>query len=78
MEMFLWAVALMVTSYFITASMMPKPQDAAPAALADFDLPQSEEGTPQAVVFGDVWTSDWQVLWYGNYRVVAIKGKGKK
>lgn len=43
-----------------------------PAALEDFDFPQSTEGTPQIVVFGDVWIEDWTVAWYGSYRNTAI------
>lgn len=78
MPAFLWALAATVASFFITAAMMPKPQNAKPSGLESFDFPQTEEGTPQAVFFGDVWTEDWQVLWYGSYRVQPIYGKGKK
>lgn len=79
---FLWAIGAMVASYAITVLLMPKPkpQKPKPAAFEDFDFPQAEEGTPQAVVFGDCWTPDWIVLWYGNYRTSSIKsgGGGKK
>ncbi|CAB4162470.1 hypothetical protein UFOVP786_56 [uncultured Caudovirales phage] len=43
-----------------------------PAALEDFEFPQSAEGTPQTVVFGDVWIEDWTVAWYGDYRTESI------
>ena len=78
MPMFLFAVALMIASYAITALMTPKPTTPKPAAFDEFDLPQTEEGTPQAVIFGDVWTPDWIVLWYGNYRTSAVKSDGNK
>lgn len=77
MPMFAWALVLMVASYAITALTM-KTQNAEAASLSDFDIPQFEEGTPHAVVFGDVWLEGWQVLWYGNFRTTKIKSKGKK
>lgn len=74
-----FAVVLLVASYAITASTARKPENAKPAVLGDFDFPQSEEGTPQAVVFGDAWIGDWMVLWYGDYQIQAIVSKtGKK
>ena len=82
---FVWAIALLIISYAITALTTPrpkKPDDAKPAILKDFQFPLAEEGTPQAVVFGDCWTPDWQVLWVGNYRTEEIRvstgGGGKK
>ena len=76
---FIFAIALMVASYAIQSLITPKPQKPAPAALDDFDFPQVEEGTPQAVIFGDVWIEDWTVLWFGNMRTSPIRSKaGKK
>jgi len=66
----------MVASTAIQA-LLVKPQKVKPAALEDFDFPQAQEGTPQAVYFGDCWTDGWMVLWYGNMRTTKIK-KGKK
>lgn len=69
------ALVLLFVSFIITMSSIPKvrndPQK--PAAFEDFDFPQSDEGTPQSVVFGEVWTGDWMVLDVGNYRTTAIK-----
>lgn len=76
MPMFAWALIFTVASYVLQA-LLVKPQQIKPAALEDFDFPQAEEGTPQAVFFGDCWTDGWMVLWYGNYRTRKIK-KGKK
>lgn len=75
---FIWAVGMLVASYFIQTLIAPKPETPKPATLEDFDLPQVEEGTAQAVIFGDVWCPDWHVLWYGNLRTSAIKSKGGK
>ena len=72
------AFILLAVSYAITASMSKRAPAKKPAALDEFDFPQADEGTAQAVVFGDVWTEDWMVLWYGDYQVQPIKKKGGK
>jgi len=74
----LWIIGSLVLSYAISAILVKKPAGQKPAALSEFDFPQSDEGTPQGVVFGDAWNSGWQVIWYGNYRNQAIKAKGGK
>lgn len=76
MPMWAWALVAMVASYVITSFMIRTPV-VAPATLEDFDFPQSQDGTPQAVLFGDGWTSGWMVLWYGNFRTIKIKAGGK-
>lgn len=80
---FIWAIALLIVSYAITALTAKKPSvtDARPANLKDFTFPQHNEGTPQAVVFGEVWTPDWMVLYYGGLLTDPIRqggGGGKK
>lgn len=74
---FLVSFALMFASYAITALLTPR-QRIKPASLEEFDFPQVEEGTEQAVFFGDCWTAGWQVLWWGNMRTKKIKKGGKK
>jgi len=73
-------LALMVISYLLTQALTPKPKAPQPAALREFDFPQADEGTPMAVVFGQVWLEGWMVLSVGNYSVEAIEssGGGKK
>lgn len=80
---FLWSIALLIISYTITALTAKKPTvtNAKPATFEDFTFPQHEEGTPQPVIFGDVWIEDWMVLYYGNLSSEAIRtssGGGKK
>lgn len=80
---FVWAIALLIISYAITALTAKKPTvtNAQPASFEDFKLPQHDEGTPQPVVFGDCWIEDWMVLYYGNLKSEAIRtksGGGKK
>lgn len=75
---FLWAIGMLIVSYAIQILITPKPEAPKAAAFEDFDFPQMEDGTPQAIVFGDVWSPDWTVLWYGNYRTSKIKASGGK
>lgn len=76
------ALALMVVSAAITALTAKKApnNDATPSTLAQFQVPSITEGTPQTVVFGDVWLTEWQVLWYGNLESTPIRAAtpGKK
>ena len=72
------AVVLLAASYAITASMSRRQPAKKPATVEEFDFPQADEGTAQAIVFGDVWVTEWMVLWYGDYQISPIKKKGKK
>jgi hypothetical protein len=76
MPLFAWALVFLVASVAIQAILVKTPSTK-PAALEDFDFPQVNEGTPQAVFFGDCWTDGWMVLWYGNYRTSKITKGGK-
>ncbi|NHN78557.1 hypothetical protein HA520_14930 [Azotobacter chroococcum] len=71
-------VAIMVVSMAISYLNQPKAQKPKPAGLSDFDMPVPDEGTPQAVFFGDCWTGDWQVLSFGRFRTSKIKSKSGK
>lgn len=72
------AIVMLVASFVIQAAMAPKQQVQPPAAFDDFNFPQAEEGTPQAVYFGEVWSTSWMVLAVGNYRTTAIRTSGGK
>lgn len=75
----MWVQLLMlVASYVLTSALAPKPQQPKPAAFSDFTFPVAEDGTPQYVVFGDVWIDDWMVLGLDNFRTRAIKTRGGK
>lgn len=73
-----WALFYLVVSAYITHSMIPKAKPRQPEAFEDFDFPQFDEGTPQAVIFGDCWSEDWMVLGVGNYRTTEIRSAGLK
>lgn len=66
-------VFLLIVSYAIQRALAPKPKTPKPAALEDFEFPQIDESTPQAVVFGDVWIEGWFVLGTGNLRTTPVK-----
>ena len=72
------AVVMMVASYVITSTMTPGQQGPKRSTFEEFDFPQADEGVPQAVVFGDVWCPDWQVLGYGDFQVETIEAEGGK
>ncbi|MDR3488616.1 MAG: hypothetical protein P4M05_27390 [Bradyrhizobium sp.] len=69
----IFAIGALIASYAIKALITPATENPKAAALGDFSFPQTEEGTPQSVVFGDVWIEDWTVLWYGNMRNSPIR-----
>lgn len=74
MEYLLVVVATVLLSF----ALAPKQVPPKPTAFEDIDFPQAEEGTPQAVYFGDCWSSDWMVLAVGNYRTTEITRDGGK
>ena len=78
MPLFAWALIFLVVSTALQMVLAVRPASPEASALADFDFPQVDEGTPEMVAFGDVWTDGWMVLWYGNLRTTKIKSKGKK
>ncbi|MDR2186851.1 MAG: hypothetical protein LBE62_02230 [Azonexus sp.] len=71
-------LVIMLVAALISYALAPKPAKPKAAALEDFELPTPDEGTPQCVVFGDVWIPDWCVLSYGNLRMRAIKTSSGK
>lgn len=73
-----YQIIILIASYIISAVLAPKPQKPKPAAFDDIEFPQFEEGTPQPVIFGDVWTESWMVLGVGNYRTEEIRSEGGK
>lgn len=75
----IWAaIIIFVVAAAYTLTNMPKQQGQKPAELGDFNFPQYDEGTAEAVVFGDCNTNGWMVLGYGNYRSEPIYPEGGK
>lgn len=69
-------VAYLVISMIVSYALAPKAQSSSvtkvPEAAKDIEFPQAEEGTPQAVIFGDCWSGDWTVLSVARYRTEPI------
>lgn len=75
---FLWAIGLMILSAVLQVLMTPKQDKPKAATLDDFEYPTFEENTPQPIYFGDNWSPDFFVGWYGNLRTSAIRSSGGK
>jgi hypothetical protein len=74
----LWVqVAIMVVSALISYALRPRPPSPRPAALGEFNVPTAEEGRPVPVIFGTVWVTGPNVLWYGDLNSTPIKKGGK-
>ena len=73
-----FALYALVASFVLSLLMAPKTIVPKPAAFEDFEFPQADEGTPQAVYFGECWSTSWMVLAAGDYRTAAIRAKGGK
>lgn len=75
---FVIQIAIMIVSSLISAALAPKPKPPKPASITDFELPTAEEGREIPVVFGEVWITGPNVLWYGDLTSKPIKKKAKK
>lgn len=70
-------IALMA-SYAVAYLNRPKMRSPKAAAFEDLELPLAAVGTPQYVIFGDVWINDMAVLTCGAFRTQTIKTRGGK
>jgi hypothetical protein len=69
-------IIVMVVALILAYVMMPKPKTPKAATLYDFDIPTAEDGKPIPQVFGTVWISGFNVLWYGDLHTEPVKYKG--
>lgn len=70
-------IGLLIVSALISYALRPRPPTPRPAALGEFNVPTAEEGRPIPVVFGTVWITGPNVLWYGDLNSTPIKKGGK-
>ncbi|MGE4366216.1 hypothetical protein [Thermomonas sp.] len=76
---FVVQIGIMIVSALLSYALAPKPQPPKPASITDFDVPTAEEGREIPVVFGTVWVTGPNVLWYGDLGTAPIQKKsGKK
>jgi hypothetical protein len=71
-------LAIMVVSAIIQYAMSTKPKAPTPLTLGELSIPTVQQGTPIAVIFGDVWCADAMIAWFGDLATKAIKSKGGK
>lgn len=69
---------LLIVSSVLSSMLAPKPPAPKSAALGEFTVPTAEESRSIPVVFGKVWVSGPNVVWYGDLQIVPIYGEGKK
>ncbi len=66
-------IILFIVSMAISYANRPKPQNAKPAGLSDFNVPTAQDGRAIPVLFGTRDISGPNVVWYGDLKVVPIK-----
>lgn len=76
-------MAWLYAAYFVVAlvlayAMTPKPQNAKPAGLSEFQVPTAEVGREIAVLFGTRDIAGPNVVWFGDLRTQAVRKKGGK
>ena len=75
---FVVQIVIVIVAAIVAIAMAPKPPMPKPAALEDFDVPTAEDGRPVAKVFGEVWITSPNNLWFGDLSSEPIKKKGGK
>lgn len=74
-----WVYAIVfIVALVVSYSMMPKPQSTPPAGLGDIKSPTAEEGREIPVLFGTRDIEGPNIVWYGDFKAVAVKKKGGK
>lgn len=71
-------LAIIVVSSLLSNALRPKVAPPKPAGIEDVDAPTAEEGKPIPVVFGTVWITSPNLIWYGDLRTTPITKKGGK
>ncbi len=69
-----WNIIIGLLSYALQLALTPKPPNAKPKSLDDFQAPTAEEGREIPVIFGTDDVNDPNVTWYGDLKRSAIKG----
>lgn len=65
-------ICIMIIAAYLAVALAPKPRTPQAATLYDFDVPTSEDGKPVPVIFGTVWISGFNVVWYGDLTTTPI------
>lgn len=74
MELLIWFASALAV-YLLR----PKPKQPNIPVAGKVDVPKTQEGDEIGKVFGTVWITDPQVVWYGDFRSEEITSNaGKK
>lgn len=60
---------IMVIALILAVALAPKPKNAKPPSLADFDVPTAEDGREVTDFGGTIWIADPNITWYGDLKV---------
>ena len=66
-----------MVSVVISAMLAPKPTQPPPAGIGDFTVPTAEQNRTIPVIFGKVWITGPNVVWYGELASTPITKKTK-
>lgn len=66
-------VAVFVVALVVAYAMIPKPQNAKPAAFDEFEVPQAQEGGEIGWLFGTRMITGSNLVWYGDLKTQAIR-----
>jgi hypothetical protein len=56
----------------------PKPEPPKPNTIGDFNIPITKEGSEIPIVYGTVWITSPQIVWYGDFRTEPVKTRTPK
>jgi len=72
-------IIIYVIALIAAYALMPKPQSQPPPGIDSIKTATAEEGREIPVLFGTKIINSPNIVWYGNFRTVAVKKKaGKK
>ena len=68
MNPLVWQIIVWAVTTAIAYLLAPKPDVPKPATIDDFDAPTATEDRAIPVVFGTVWITGPNVVWYGDLK----------
>lgn len=71
-------IIIFIIAIVLAVVLAPKPPNAKPAMLEDFDMPTAEPGRPIPVVFGTYVVKSPNVVWYGDLMSEPVMSDGGK
>lgn len=69
---------ILVLSVVISSLLAPKPEVPKAATFGDLKIPTATENRPIPVVFGTVWITGPNVVWYGDLSTEDVYSEGGK